>query len=269
MFGNKRFDVDDADNIIIDDVWYVSTPGLYELIFKRIPDNLLYTEDDMNKYKSMLLATNVHKHKHQSQGRLLSNRGYKYKYVITPLIIPKKQKKKSGKGLPHAIILNDDWLRALRWSQWAGSSTIARRFAPNGQQRSRQRDHWGTSRSRSYYKLNHVSMKRISRKTLSRKNTLFSGTLCIMRWIMKKRSERKREKKVVRETSIRRGIARSGEKKFSAKARHSLRIRRSMAGIRFQQKSSLHTYRHRCVEQVRVGRAIQEQRWKRDGSRNC
>ena len=64
-------------------------------------------EDDMNKYKSMLLATNVHKHKHQSQGRL-SNRGYKYKYVITPLIIPKKQKKKSGKGLPHAIILNDD-----------------------------------------------------------------------------------------------------------------------------------------------------------------
>ena len=39
MFGNKRFDVDDTDNIIIDGVRYVDTPGLYELIFKRIPDD--------------------------------------------------------------------------------------------------------------------------------------------------------------------------------------------------------------------------------------
>jgi len=101
MFGNKRFEVDDADNIIIDGVRYVSTPDLYELIFKSIPDGLLYTEDDMNKYKSMLLTTNAHKHKHQSQDRLLSNRGYKYKYVIAPLmsITRKKQKKKSEKGL--------------------------------------------------------------------------------------------------------------------------------------------------------------------------
>ncbi|XP_018058117.1 PREDICTED: uncharacterized protein LOC108693592 [Atta colombica] len=49
MFGNKRFDVDDTDNIIIDGVQYADTPGLYELIFKRIPDDLLYTENDMNK----------------------------------------------------------------------------------------------------------------------------------------------------------------------------------------------------------------------------
>jgi len=62
------------------------TLGPYELIFKRIFNDLLYTKDDMNKYKSMLLATNAHKHKHQSQGQLLSNRGYKYKYVITLLM---------------------------------------------------------------------------------------------------------------------------------------------------------------------------------------
>ena len=53
MFSNKHFDVDDVDNIIIDNVRYVSTPGLYELIFKRIPGDLLYTGNDMNKYKSM------------------------------------------------------------------------------------------------------------------------------------------------------------------------------------------------------------------------
>ena len=69
MFGNKCFDVDDEDNIIIDGVRYVGIPRLYTLIFKKIPDDFLYTEDDMNKYKSMPLATNAHKHKHQSQGR--------------------------------------------------------------------------------------------------------------------------------------------------------------------------------------------------------
>ncbi|KYN11487.1 hypothetical protein ALC57_16358 [Trachymyrmex cornetzi] len=99
--GNKRFDVYDTDNIIIDGVRYVSTPGLYKLIFKRISDDALYTEDDMHKYKSMLLMTSAHKHKHHSQGRLLSNRGYKYKHIIAPLMLitPKKQSKKSGKEL--------------------------------------------------------------------------------------------------------------------------------------------------------------------------
>ena len=108
MFGNKRFDVDDADNIIIDGVRNAGTPGLYELIFKRIPDDALYTEDDMHKYKSILLVTNAHKHKYHSQSRLLSNRGYKH--VIAPLmsVTHKKQKKKSGKGLPHAMTLNDN-----------------------------------------------------------------------------------------------------------------------------------------------------------------
>ncbi|KAG5324087.1 YMD3 protein, partial [Pseudoatta argentina] len=121
MFGNKRFDVDDADNIIIYGVRYASTPDLYEWIFKRIPDNTFYTEDDMHKYKSMLLVTNAHKHKYHSQGHLLSNRGYKYKH-------------------------------------------------------------------------NRVSMKRFSRVTSARKNTLFSRTQCITRRIMKKKSEKKREK---------------------------------------------------------------------------
>ena len=43
MFGNKLFDVDEADNIIIDNVRYTGTRGFYKLIFKTIPD-LHYTE---------------------------------------------------------------------------------------------------------------------------------------------------------------------------------------------------------------------------------
>ncbi|KYN01983.1 hypothetical protein ALC62_07200 [Cyphomyrmex costatus] len=112
MLGSKRFDVDDVDNIIIDGVRYAGTPGLYELIFKRIPDDTLQTEQDMREYKSMLQATNAHKHKHHSQGRVLANRGYKYKNIIKPLVTPKK---KSGKGLPRAMTLNNDAIEYVHW----------------------------------------------------------------------------------------------------------------------------------------------------------
>ena len=195
MAINVNFDVDDADNVI-DGVRYAGTSGLYELIFKRIPNDLLYTEDDINKYKSMLLATNVHKHKHHSQVQLLNNGGYKYKYVIAPLmsITSKKEKKKSGKRLPHATLSKN----AIDYVHWddpkaGGLSMIARRFASSRQQCSRQRDavnHRGISQSRFYYKLNRVSMKRV---IPARKNTLFFCTLCITHRIMKKRSDEKRK----------------------------------------------------------------------------
>jgi len=45
----------------------------------------------------------------------LSNKGYKY--VIAPLmsITLKKQKNKSGKRLPHAMILNDNAIDYVHW----------------------------------------------------------------------------------------------------------------------------------------------------------
>jgi len=35
---------------------YKGTPGLYELIFKRIPDNTIYIKNDKLAYKNILLA---------------------------------------------------------------------------------------------------------------------------------------------------------------------------------------------------------------------
>jgi len=52
MFGSKRFDMDKAGNIIIDGVRYVVTPGLYELIFKRVPNDVICTEDYKQKYRA-------------------------------------------------------------------------------------------------------------------------------------------------------------------------------------------------------------------------
>ena len=105
MLGNKTFDVNSSDHIIIGDVKYVGTHGLYELIFKRYPNDSVYTENDKRKYKDILLATNAHKRNYVTHGRLLANKGYKYKYIIAPLL---KYDFTSGMGLPRAMTPNDD-----------------------------------------------------------------------------------------------------------------------------------------------------------------
>ena len=64
MLGDKAFDIDKDDNIIIDGVKYRGTVGLYELIFKKIPDDTVCTDADKQKYKSILLATNAHRRDH-------------------------------------------------------------------------------------------------------------------------------------------------------------------------------------------------------------
>ncbi|KAL6262008.1 hypothetical protein P5V15_007097 [Pogonomyrmex californicus] len=47
MLGDKRFDVVADDSVIVDDARYPVTPGLYELIFKRLPD---YTWRTISKH---------------------------------------------------------------------------------------------------------------------------------------------------------------------------------------------------------------------------
>ncbi|KAL6268136.1 hypothetical protein P5V15_001227 [Pogonomyrmex californicus] len=51
MLGDKRFDVSADDSVIVGDARYLGTPGLYELIFKRLPD-VVYTENDKQTYKN-------------------------------------------------------------------------------------------------------------------------------------------------------------------------------------------------------------------------
>jgi len=85
MLGDKRFDVDKNDNIFVDEIKYVGTPGLYKLIFRlyreRLPDGTVYTEGDKHKYKSILKATNAHRRGNIVHNLILSNKGYKYKYT--------------------------------------------------------------------------------------------------------------------------------------------------------------------------------------------
>ncbi|XP_077260890.1 uncharacterized protein LOC143896748 [Temnothorax americanus] len=111
MLGNKRFDVNHTNNIIIDGIRYNGTCGLFELIFKKYPDDDIYTEDDMQTYKSILLMTSVHKRNYDAHAQIKGNGGYKYTHIIGPLISGKK----AGKSIPRAMTLNDNKIDYVHW----------------------------------------------------------------------------------------------------------------------------------------------------------
>ncbi|KYM95044.1 hypothetical protein ALC62_14315 [Cyphomyrmex costatus] len=114
MLGDKKFDVDTDDTIIIDGNRYKGTPGLYELIFKRLPDDDIYTENDKQTYKSILLTTNAHRRRHNAKMPVKSNKGYKYKYIIGPLVSAHRTMS-LGAGVPTTMRVTDDKVDYVHW----------------------------------------------------------------------------------------------------------------------------------------------------------
>ena len=113
MLGNKKFDVDTGDTIIIDEVRYKDTPGLYELIFKKIPNDAIYTENDKQTYKHILLMTNAHRRDNNARMPIKSNKGHKYKNIIAPLLVTYKTSSTSidsgiKTNIPSAAKLTDN-----------------------------------------------------------------------------------------------------------------------------------------------------------------
>lgn len=90
MLGNKVLEIDN-DDLIISDKRYSGTRGLYELIFMNQPNEFIYSEKDMNDYKSILFDTNVFRTNYSTLGKVRSNRGRKYKYIIAQLINQRAQ----------------------------------------------------------------------------------------------------------------------------------------------------------------------------------
>ncbi|KAL6418830.1 hypothetical protein ACFW04_011752 [Cataglyphis niger] len=118
MLGDKRFDVDVDDSILINGIRYVGTPCLYELIFKRMPDDLTYTENDKITYRNILLTTNAHRRDKKASNPILGNKGYKYKHVIAPLMqyAGAKMSAKMGAGrLPSTMRITGDRVDYVHW----------------------------------------------------------------------------------------------------------------------------------------------------------
>ncbi|KYN19302.1 hypothetical protein ALC57_08370 [Trachymyrmex cornetzi] len=110
--GNKKFDVNMDDTIIMDGERYKGTPGLYELIFKKIPNDAIYTENDKQTYKHILLTTNDHRRDNNARMPIKSNKGHKYKNIIAPLLVTRSVSGTNiGSGIktniPSAVRLTD------------------------------------------------------------------------------------------------------------------------------------------------------------------
>lgn len=85
MVGDKPVTFDEDGSIIIMDTRYKPTEGLYELLFKRIPDDELYNDEDLNAYKDIMLKTNAHRKNYQPRGHVNRNNSLKYRHVISKL----------------------------------------------------------------------------------------------------------------------------------------------------------------------------------------
>ena len=126
--GNKVIEIVD-DDIIIGDIRYKGTLGLWELVTLKKPKN--YTQDDLDKYKEMLIQTSAHHKSYNPDSALSANSGSKYMQIIRPLFT------QTGDGIkiasdnktefeywhdPNTLI---DELRLLHYSQQAGNTGVS------------------------------------------------------------------------------------------------------------------------------------------------
>lgn len=85
FIGNGEFSIHGQD-IRIKNKIFQGTKGLYELIFKKHPQESTYNNEDLKNYETIIYDTNVYRKAFDSQKQVNGNRGYKYTRIIRPLI---------------------------------------------------------------------------------------------------------------------------------------------------------------------------------------
>lgn len=84
MLGSALVNIDDK-TINIAGTSYGLTPGLKELLFKKVPNLNIINESDKHNYKLMLMVTNAHRRDFDAKKPIKSNKGLKYMQIIKPL----------------------------------------------------------------------------------------------------------------------------------------------------------------------------------------
>lgn len=116
QIGDSNVEVDKSDNVIINGVTYKGTPGLFELIFKRIPNDAVYNASDLVKYKNILVATNAHKRGYSFNEQMNGSKGFKWKHVIGKLFEPARSSS-AGYGLvPNEMTVTNHPVDFVYWN---------------------------------------------------------------------------------------------------------------------------------------------------------
>ena len=80
--GNTPIDIRD-DNLIIGDQEYEGTPGLWELIISKKPDEGIYTEGDLKNYAEIMRETSALKQNNNPAETVpKSSRGWKWNNLL-------------------------------------------------------------------------------------------------------------------------------------------------------------------------------------------
>jgi len=125
--GDSPIEIND-DNITVKGKEYQGTPGLWELLVMREPDDNVYSDDDKSNYAEILDKTSAMKHGNDPKSRKpKSSRGFKYKAIIKP--IWENLYGYTGKGIKSVVIPSDpdallDRLDLLLASKAAGNTGV-------------------------------------------------------------------------------------------------------------------------------------------------
>ena len=125
--GDTKVGVID-DNIMVGDKEYEGTPGLWELIVMRIPNDNVYTSEDYENYAEILINSNALRKGNSSLSKTpKASKGWKWKYLLKT--IWDERKKFSGDGLQTIILPSDpnallDRLDILMASKAAGNTGV-------------------------------------------------------------------------------------------------------------------------------------------------
>ena len=83
--GNKEVNIEDND-IKIDNTIFEGTPGFWELITSKNPNPENYTEEDLDKYRQLLLLTNaIYRDNNPDNNNPKSSKSLKWKNIIKPI----------------------------------------------------------------------------------------------------------------------------------------------------------------------------------------
>ncbi|XP_015592455.2 uncharacterized protein LOC107266467, partial [Cephus cinctus] len=95
MIGDSPISFE-GDRIHVGDTTYLKTAGLIELLFRKVPDEISITQDNMDNYKNIILMTNSHRKYYKPDGEIRKSKSFKFNNVIAKLI---EQPSVTGKGI--------------------------------------------------------------------------------------------------------------------------------------------------------------------------
>lgn len=84
MIGNTPIKFD-KDHVIVNNIRYKGTSGLYNLLFLNNPPDGSYDDQDIYKYKDILISTNAHRVDYDPKQKLRRANTKKYYDIIVPL----------------------------------------------------------------------------------------------------------------------------------------------------------------------------------------